>query len=466
MTSATPQYTDFTKDVLGRYVCNGLDEAVASTNGRPDARLFDIIVIGGGSFGSALAQHVLYRDTFRNHRVLVLEAGPVVVPEHVQNLPTLGLFPAGPTTTDPGVPRNEVWGLPWRTNIGEGFPGLAYCIGGRSLFWAGWSPRPLPVEVPAGTWPQQLLNDLNGPLTDGARGYFDQSAEQIGVTETNDFIFGRLHRALLLKLFKGINQNKVTDAVPLAEIPQHLDLPPGTPPIERERRKLEAPLAVQGRAPRAGFFPINKFSAMPLLMRASRQAWVESNGVDSNKRVMVVPNCHVTRLETSVEEGVAQVRVVNTNLGPIPVPDRGIVVLAAGTIESTRVALLSFGGIRGFDLIGTNLMAHVRSNFTIRIPRAATGLPLGQDLEASAIFVKGRKKHADNTTSHFHLQITASGMKGLGDNSEAELFQKIPDIDTIDDFRAADEDNVVITIRGVGEMQPGNPSNRQGRFTR
>jgi hypothetical protein len=46
-TSPTPQYTDFSKDVLGRYVCNGLDEATRSTSGRPDARPFDINIIDG-----------------------------------------------------------------------------------------------------------------------------------------------------------------------------------------------------------------------------------------------------------------------------------------------------------------------------------------------------------------------------------------------------------------------------------
>jgi hypothetical protein len=40
-TSPTAQYTDFSKDVIGRYVCNGLDEALRSTFGRLDARPFD-----------------------------------------------------------------------------------------------------------------------------------------------------------------------------------------------------------------------------------------------------------------------------------------------------------------------------------------------------------------------------------------------------------------------------------------
>ena len=86
-TSPTALYTDFSKDVLGRYVCDGLDEALRSTSGRSDARAFDIVIVGGGSFGGALAQHLLYADKFLNHRILVLEAGPFFLPEHMQNLP-------------------------------------------------------------------------------------------------------------------------------------------------------------------------------------------------------------------------------------------------------------------------------------------------------------------------------------------------------------------------------------------
>src|SRR5262249_59372620 len=132
-------YTDFSKDVLGRYVCNGLDEALNSTSGRADARLFDIVIVGGGSFGGALAQHLLYADSFRTHRILVLEAGPFFLAEHVQNLPNLGVVAPGPTTVDPGVPRAEVWCLPWRTDVPDGFPGLSYCIGGSLglLRWLG-----------------------------------------------------------------------------------------------------------------------------------------------------------------------------------------------------------------------------------------------------------------------------------------------------------------------------------------
>jgi choline dehydrogenase-like flavoprotein len=447
MTSPTAQYTDFSRDVLGRYVCNGFDEAMQSTQGA-GARPFDIIIVGGGSFAAALAQHILYRDSFRNHRVLVLEAGPFVLPEHVQNLPTLGLVAPGPTATDPGVPRNEVWGLPWRSSVPGGFPGLAYCVGGRSLFWGGWSPRLLAAETPGDRWPGEVLDDLNKP-----QGYFDQSARQIGVEATNDFVFGKMHKALRKTLFDGINAGGVTDAVPFSELPKLVQVSG----ISANEAKLEAPLAVQGRPPRSGFFPFNKYSGVQLLIRAVRQDWLQSGGDDRKRRLMVVPNCHVTRLETSVNGGVGVVQVVHTGLGSIPVPDRGVVVLGSGTIESARLALTSFGGIDGFDLIGSNLISHMRSNHVFRIKRGDLNfLPTG-DLEASALFVKGRKQHADGSISHFHLQITAAGGKAIDTNSEAELFQKIPDIDTVDLFRAADEDHVVMTIRGVGEMQPRNP---------
>ncbi len=68
-TSKNAQMTDFSKDVLGRYLCNGLDEALQSADksapradgsAQNDARPFDIIIVGGGSFGGTLAQHLLY----------------------------------------------------------------------------------------------------------------------------------------------------------------------------------------------------------------------------------------------------------------------------------------------------------------------------------------------------------------------------------------------------------------------
>src|SRR4051794_33010183 len=82
-TMITTPDTVFTHDIPGRYICNTFDEAMHSadpTTTRPDgspqddARPFDIIVIGGGSFGPAFAQHLFFQDKTHSHRVLVLEA--------------------------------------------------------------------------------------------------------------------------------------------------------------------------------------------------------------------------------------------------------------------------------------------------------------------------------------------------------------------------------------------------------
>ena len=484
-TSPTAQFTDFTRDVLGRYICNGLDEALRSTDknarrpdGSPqsDARPFDIVVIGGGSFGPTFAQHLFSQDNTHSHRILVLEAGSLVLTEHFQNLPTLGLNPPGPTTIDPLVPRNEVWGLPWRTDDRFGFPGLAYCIGGRSIFFGGWSPQLLDTETTS--WPATVMNELRV-----APGYFRQSSVQIGTNVSNDFIDGPMHRALRQQLFNGINGGQVTDAIPLSTLPLTIDVPSGTPPATRNLLKLEAPLAVQSRT-LPGLFPFNKFSAAPLLIRGARMASFESmKGLsypdDVKKRLVIVSQCHVVRLITDVVGGMGRVTgidvlvytdfcrggSVQTSRLTIPVPDNGKVIIALGTIESTRLARLSFEGISNYHLIGQNLIAHLRSNLTVRIPREAlTALnPAVKALQASALFVKGRHqfKKPDGSpdgVGHFHLQITAAGLEKPGGDSEAELFKKIPDIETLEAMRQANDQSVVITIRGIGEMQPQNAS--------
>jgi choline dehydrogenase-like flavoprotein len=460
-TSATATDTDFTHDVLGRYLCNGLDEALASTDPTrgPNARPFDVIVLGGGSFGPIFAQHLLYRDPTKRRRILVLEAGRFLVPEHVQNLPMIGLNVPPPITADSGTARAEVWGLPWRTDVPRGFPGLAYAVGGRSLYFGGWSPQLLPSEMPAAQWPAAVVADLTGPLSGGAPGYFRQAGEQIGTVVTNDFIYGALHTALRAQLRSAVDANQVTDAIPLAQLPLHLD---NVPAAQRNLFKLEAPLAVQAHPPRSGFFPFNKFSSLPLLLEASRAAQFESGGDDTRKRLMVVPDCHVIRLVTDGNGPIRRVVAVETSKGPIPVPEEAAVILALGTIESARLARTALPGLPAANRIGANLIAHLRSNLTVRVPRAAiAGIPAGvHELQAGALFLKGRHDHADHLFGHFHLQITAAGLDHPSTDSEAELFKKIPDIDTIDAFRHATDQQVVVTIRGIGELRPNNAASQ------
>ena len=452
-----PESTSFSRDIEGRYVCNSFAEALASTDAsqRPDAKPFDVVILGGGTFGAALASALFQRDKERKHRILVLEAGPFILQEHVQNIPLPGFDPASAihlstiqgwqAAGDENALRSwsrDTWGLPWHSPLK--FPGLVYGIAGRSLFWGGWSPQLLDEEMPDSLWPAAAKTDLNSR-------YFREASEQIGVTESNDFIQGDLHDALRQRLFDGINDGKVTGAIPLTQLPLHLD---GVPPAQTDIHKLEAPLAVKSRD-RSGAFAPNKFSAAPMLIKAARVASSESQGDDVKKRLMIVPNCHVTRLLTAPTGGSPALRVasIETNLGPVPVPADASVIIALGTIESARLAKVSFDRPH----IGSNLMAHLRSNYTVRIPRGSLAIPsTAKDLQASALFVKGRHEHADGTAGHFHLQITASGLDKPAGNSETELFMKVPDVDSMVALRNADDQFVIITIRGIGEMVPEN----------
>src|SRR5262249_26701971 len=193
----------------------------------------------------------------------VREAGPFALREHAQNLPMMA---------DP-----PVWGNAWETNIRGGLAGLAYCVAGRSLFWGGWSPQPLDLgadttELPRSAWPDALVQDLSTR-------YYREASDQIGVSETNDFLYGPLHTALRQQLFDG--RYTVTDAMQPGELPDHaavrfsdplnppsdddlrnwLGLPATAPALLRQTMldllKLEAPLAVQSQTD-PGQFPVNK----------------------------------------------------------------------------------------------------------------------------------------------------------------------------------------------------------------
>lgn len=190
-------------------------------------------------------------------------------------------------------------------------------------------------------------------------------------------------------------------------------------------------------------------------MHAARAAQAEA-GRDDHKRLMVVPHCHVNRLQVQGDRVVG----VETNQGVVPLPGGGKVVLALGTIESTRLALDAFSALPGAERIGRNLMVHVRSNLTLRIPRTSLA-GLGDapaHLQAAALILKGRHTFADGSSGSFHLQVTAAGLGALGADAEAELFKKVLDIDILQRFTAASDTHVVVTIRSVGEMQPQNPN--------
>ncbi len=169
------------------------------------------------------------------------------------------------------------------------------------MYWGGWSPQLLDEEMPATFWPPSAVVELKNQ-------YFREASDQIGTTSTNDYVFGDLQKAWRELLASGYAT--IRHAISLDELPDHpgvmyadggvtrdqllemlgfksSDLPDDE---LKELLKLEAPLAVQSNPVRSGTFPINKFSAMPLLIQAARHAQSDSGGDDVRKRLMVVPN--------------------------------------------------------------------------------------------------------------------------------------------------------------------------------
>jgi choline dehydrogenase-like flavoprotein len=419
------QDTRFTTDVVGRYVCSTWDEA--TNNG---GVAFDAVVIGAGMFGAYCAEK-LYRNA--NQRVLVLDAGPLLVTEHVQNLSRIGLNAAGAVpvasnAVDPGT-RERVWGIPWRSMVA--FSGLAYCLGGRSLYWGGWSPRLTPTDLQQ--WPQEIRDQLQNPAgvacdpnpVPGARPIdeYCRTEREIGVVPSGDYISQELESKLRARM------QAVRAAVPTVEA------------IE------DAPLAVQAAPPASGLFSFDKWSSAPIFVDAIREDANRAIGVggpDSNwqRRLFFVPRVHVARL---LMTGSAVTRIEaweGDQQRFLDISPQCAVVLATGTIEATRLALASFPT----PLMGRNLMAHLRTNTTVRIHRSALGLALADPLQAAALLVRG-----STPDGRYHLQVTAAAVRG---GSEDTMWQAVPDIDLLDRMlQGQREEWVVITLRGIGEMQ-------------
>lgn len=409
------QDTTFAIDVLGRYICNTWEEA--TLNG---GVAFDAVVIGAGMFGAYCAEKI-YR-LGPNLRVLVLDAGPLLVTEHVQNLARIGLNAAGPkkdpsrsfdvpvvvNADDPGT-RERVWGIPMRSVVP--IAGLAYCLGGRSLYWGGWAPRLTDADL--NNWPKPVATYLQSATHTGDA--YERVEKETGVFDKTDYISGALFEALKQK-FKNVAGGVASvDAIE------------------------DAPLAVQGAPPASGLFSFDKWSSMPILTDAVREAASRPNW---QRRLFLVPRAHVTKVQTG-NGAVTSIELrVNGQQKTFTVPPTCAVVLASSTIEATRLALESFPR----PLMGRNLMAHLRSNTVVRIHRSAIDPTLPKRLETAALFVRG-----STPEGRYHLQVTAAAGPG---GSEDVMFRMIPDIDLLDQTLAAQqEDWIVITLRGIGEMQ-------------
>ena len=109
-----------------------------------------MIVVGGNTFGAAIAEHIWFRQKQRRR---ASDAGngsrPVYGPEHVQNTGIQGFAdPSAPFFLNENGRRSpRATRCGGALEVGDPFKGLAYAVGGRSLYWGGWSPRLLDEEM-------------------------------------------------------------------------------------------------------------------------------------------------------------------------------------------------------------------------------------------------------------------------------------------------------------------------------
>lgn len=463
------QNTTFSVEPVARFVCNTWNEIVAAQG----TQSFDVVVIGSGMYGGYCATKLfsianrMQADGEINPadkpRILVLESGPFLIDEHIQNL-TRSFFGVESTVLQDLTPAQ-----PNTSNFSQHHR----CIGGKSLFWGGWAPRLTDADLAQPQWPQAVVDYLNSPpaLADGYRFVLNE----IGAAVTADFVNGNLNDVLL---------NRAQTIVASGAVPTLT-------------QAESAPIAVLGQAPVSGLFSMDKFSSLPLLIDSLRDDRDDAGVNDQGRRLFLVPRAEVIKLDGWREQGRVTQIVVALRENPasaqqvtrvvrLDLKQGAIVVLAGNTINSTRLALDNFprpetlapGGNPGNELMGRNLMAHVRGNFFWRIHRNALqppgAQPLTDELRTAALNIRGETGPLPSDPAlrgRFHFQTYATGPLERGpfgtalSDPEAYLYKMVPNLEDLQDILAARQaDWIVLGIRTCGEtfgnknVPPGNPN--------
>jgi choline dehydrogenase-like flavoprotein len=273
---------------------------------------WDVIVVGsgmgGGVVASALADH--------RKKVLVLEAGSLLFPAHVGNLPRrlwIGKF------------QKHIWSL-WSDFSVKNYEapngvyrgGQGFNLGGRSIFWGSSIPPLARWEL--ARWPREIEDYLLDPGEEGgynrARDVFNSD-----VPVLNDF-----HTAAVTNLSKALGEGWEV---------------------------LPAPVAVEYSGPTEWSIPAGIFSTADLLLEdalatGSREnpEWREPLTINLNHAVWNV------EMEGTRATGVRCWDLLENRERTYRAKT---VVLSAGTLESAKIALAS-----GFpnEKIGKGIVDH------------------------------------------------------------------------------------------------------------
>jgi hypothetical protein len=457
----------FGTDILGRYFCNTLDEAIESNKAKP----FDVVVIGAGMYGAYIASKLYYwskkqklqpgdsPDSWVDKeglKVLILEAGPYITHEHIENLPpNTDIFDGN--NKDLTYMKSPYVCHVKRPNEDEQYFSEVtrhnYCVGGNSLAWGKWSPR-LNKEA-LKSWPEEVRDFLN----DDNKGY-KKVEDETGVSEYSDLIQGNL----FWNLWKLLGDKLVSL--------DHLKL-------------LKPPVAVAASSTVSGLFSPDAFSSLSGLLQNIRiESKAHPEEHSALKSIYLVPNTLAYQLE-SHHGRVSNIKVArrysvynpDTKKFEEKFEDKSFnlsekcdVILAATAVESTRLVLNSFPRSRFLkenqELIGRNLMAHLFTKMQVRIKRSALGFDKDQIIEPALFHIQG---YSENFKKSYHFQLFCAVVDSDPTSSKSAdlktLYKMFYDFqEAVDILQSQDKDWVTLLVLSCSELQgkPDVPLYKEG----
>lgn len=319
--------------------------------------VYDVIVIGSGVGGGVVADQA----SDLGLKVLVLELGSYLFPSHIGNLPRQHLL-------EKQVDKH-IWALwdEFKTINYVNAPGSAYggaqgfCLGGRSVFWGGFIPRMSWWELDA--WPETVKWYLEDSGYDKAEQLLKKSLPESSY-QTNVIQFFRLH----LQAY-------------------HI---------------FSAPMAVQVSNPLTNNIAAGVFSTADLLMESAL-----TKGAKGNENLTINLNQAVTAL-TGQADQITAVSAYDL-LSNTPRTYHGKqIVLAAGTVESAKLALLS-GLKNDNDLVGKGITDHPIFFTHFSLPNDS---PLYRSDGAAKILLRHKQAAADHHRYNILIELGADFNQG------------------------------------------------------
>ena len=352
---------------------------------------FDYIVIGGGAYGTSFTHRMLQLSP--QGKILVLEKGNYLIPEHIQNLPPTYVK----LNTEVGIRPWEYTGNDPNLNF---MPQIPY-VGGRALFWNAWVPQPDQTEMP--DWPEAAIESLRPEWYEAGKFLGRRYSLKLPGNDNE-----ALANAMGDRLFAGLKD--IATATPM-----------GDP------RGLDSAMATGQNVPSEEWA---KFSPINVLVQ-DVQAYPE--------RVSVVVNAEVHRLVatdgkiTSIETADGTINVGNAK-----------VLLACNTLEAGFLMTRSFPQN---PLVGKNLSGHIRSWLALRVP--VEKMPaLKDNLQAIALYLSGRS--SKGRLLHTHITVVHNPKPS---ESKDILYKILPDASTPKAVATyQDPDYVVIMLHTMGEF--------------